>query len=1005
MATASSLARDLKILRQEMDGPHVEAVMNQLVLEYMDDLPTLQAFLEAFAESGGDLSLLFGRTHEPVTIEEFIFSDEFLGLRRDQVWPGVLHACKDIIEKGYVEALLMGAIGIGKALDLHTPIPTPTGWTTMGALKDGDIIYDETGSPCRVVRAHEVLHGRNCFRVEFSDDTWLIADEEHLWYTETRNDRRLKHIKATGRPRRGTVKTTAEIASTLIADKRYQNHSIPLTGPLAGTERRLRIDPYVLGVWLGDGATADNRVSCQPSDYEVIEHVHACGYNSKKADNGHIDRVDTYTIGPTPDGELFVHALDVFGLRQGKFIPRDYLRASYEQRLALMQGLLDTDGHIMKTGVVEYCTASERLAAGMMELARSLGLKPTLKRKESVNAFVITFTAYADQPVFRLSRKRALQPVAGAQQVRQKSRYITAVVPVESRPVRCITVDSPNRLYLAGEGMIPTHNTTVAQIVTAYHLYLLSVEKFPQLRFGLFPTSTIVVAMLNITDALAERVTFGQFRQMLEPVPYFKEHFPFPLDLKSEMRFPNNIIVIPAAASAQKLLGMNVIGGIVDEMNFMAKIEKSKQARDGGEFDQAKEIYTSIVRRRKSRFQKQGKLPGCLAVVSSKGGPGDFTEIRKAEVEEEDDGLTYIWGMAQWEARPRTDFKPETFTVEIGDERHDSRILPEGEEPREGAKLIHPPIDFLREFQRDMEGSLRDLAGISTLSKKPFFGNRESIWRMADLYQEAGYVNVFRDEIWDLSNGLPPINDKWTLRNPERTRAAHIDLGLTSDHAGISIGHAHGITFEQRRNVNDPTKFDVEELPVIAYDGVIAIKPPVGGEIDFEEVRNILYMLRFDLGIPIKWVTMDGFQSVDTRQILRKKGFKTEYVSVDGKESIPIYRAFRSAVRSERVLAPEHKRGFVELASLELIHDKATPYIDHPANGSKDVADSMAGVFKTIMERRSSWRNLQPVAPKPSDAQATARNNEHMVDDLGKRPKPKLPRPRTSSRPRSRLGR
>src|ERR1700760_3009881 len=149
--------------------------------------------------------------------------------------------------------------GVGKALALDTPLPTPSGWTTMGDVAVGDELIGADGCPARVVAATEVMTGRPCYEVEFSDGTVIIADAEHQWLTETRSSRRSAQQAATGYHRYrnqrtfAAVRTTAEIAESLrcpTADV-GPNHSVITTRALELPDQPLPVTPYLLGVWLG----------------------------------------------------------------------------------------------------------------------------------------------------------------------------------------------------------------------------------------------------------------------------------------------------------------------------------------------------------------------------------------------------------------------------------------------------------------------------------------------------------------------------------------------------------------------------------------------------------------------------------------------------------------------------------------------------------------------------------------------------------------------------------
>lgn len=174
---------------------------------------------------------------------------------------------------------------MGKALALDTPIPTPTGWTTMGDIRVGDTVLGADGHPTRVINATDVMIGRPCYRVTFDDGTEIIADAEHQWLTHTRASRRAHYKVAAGSISSkvstlegARVRTTTEIQSTLrcqTADRRI-NHSVTNAQALQLPEATLPVAPYTLGMWLGDGAAAAARVTT--ADAEVLERIEAEGY-------------------------------------------------------------------------------------------------------------------------------------------------------------------------------------------------------------------------------------------------------------------------------------------------------------------------------------------------------------------------------------------------------------------------------------------------------------------------------------------------------------------------------------------------------------------------------------------------------------------------------------------------------------------------------------------------------------------------------------------------------
>lgn len=372
--------------------------------------------------------------------------------------------------------VLTGVPGYGKALALDTRLPTPTGWTTMGDVRAGDLLLDEGGRPCRVVRATEVMHGRTCYRMAFSGGGHVVADADHQWLTSTEKSRRSARnaakrgpaIKPKGSDQshkrtHPSVVTTAEIATSMTANKKT-NHQIGLCGPIEpGLEYLLPIDPYVLGVWLGDGTSDAAALTSGVEDVEEMEGLlRETGIATTRRRAG-----ASWTLGLTggygsESAGRTLGGLRLLGVLRNKHIPEVYLRASVADRLSLLQGLMDTDGHVTISGQCEFCTTSPALADGIFELASSMGLKVSryegeAKLYDRVTGPKFRISWCATLPVFRLRRKLARLPNATPRVV---GRYVTACDEVESVPVRCIQVDSASRLFLCTERFIPTHNTS-----------------------------------------------------------------------------------------------------------------------------------------------------------------------------------------------------------------------------------------------------------------------------------------------------------------------------------------------------------------------------------------------------------------------------------------------------------------------------------------------------------------------------------------------------------------
>lgn len=350
--------------------------------------------------------------------------------------------------------------GGGKALALDTPLATPTGWTTMKDVQIGMQVLGDDGKPCTVTYKSEVFYDHDCYEVTTDDGCSIIADADHLWRAQMEHDRPAGYKpRKDAYPGKTGPKITVEpgwriYTTTDLARPRSKRPCIPLTAPLDLPERELPIDPYILGCWLGDGTTTEASVTIGDED---IDH-----FRAEFARAGHplIDRPGSPITYGISNG--FRTLLRRNWLLGAKFVPYAYLKASQSQRLALLQGLIDTDGHVDTKGRIEFTTTKKNLAVAVRSLIHSLGYKASmLEHRTSLRGVDCgpRWRVNTKMPdAARLPRKAdRCKPLT-----RSTGRYVTAR-PIESVPTQCITVDSPNRCYLAGEGLVVTHNTSWAR--------------------------------------------------------------------------------------------------------------------------------------------------------------------------------------------------------------------------------------------------------------------------------------------------------------------------------------------------------------------------------------------------------------------------------------------------------------------------------------------------------------------------------------------------------------
>jgi hypothetical protein len=489
-------------------------------------------------------------------------------------------------------------------------------------------------------------------------------------------------------------------------------------------------------------------------------------------------------------------------------------------------------------------------------------------------------------------------------------------------------------------GGIGIGKTTLALIGIAYSLYELSCLKQPHKEFGLAQSSEIEFVFQSLKKELSKAVDYMRFKAMLDGSPYFQEAFRYDRGIESELRFPKRIIVKPLSGDHSAAIGQNVFGGVIDEVNFMAVIENSKSALDGGTYDQAREVYNAIARRRESRFMKQGRLPGMLCLVSSKQYPGEFTDRKIAEART--NPAIFVYDKRAWEVKPEGTFSGDWFFIFAGDATRKPRVLTtaEAEELRatdDAPSVIAIPEEYRPAFEADLLAALRDIAGVSTLALHPFMLDIDAV---TECFDRAPSI-LSRTEC-DFAGLRVQIHPR-RIASPDEPRFAHVDLGLSGDSCGFAVGHVQGFADMHRGE-------EIETLPVVRMDCTLEIRPPRGGEIAFENVRRLLYKLR-DLGMNLKWVTLDSWQSVDTVQLLQQRGFLAGLLSMDS-STVP-YDVTKQAFYDRRLLLPAHDRARTEVTRLE--RDPKTHKIDHPPHGSKDVADAIAGVVYGLTMRREIW--------------------------------------------------
>lgn len=353
---------------------------------------------------------------------------------------------------------------MGYALALDTQILTPCGWNTMGNIKIGDLVYGDDGNIYPVIMTSDVMLDHECYKITFCDKTEIIADADHRWCVRNVKYNSLKVI------------STKNIYKThLYRNGNRSRYSVDLCKPIIGQDKHLLIHPYLLGLWLGDGNSYSAQITATNEDAVEYSKIltllginHVVRHIQKKLPNISNIKLEGYN--------KHLSSLRLLG-KGKKHIPPEYLTASFSQRMDILRGLIDTDGHIDKLGWAEFYNVNEVLADDVFSLIASLGFKPHKKRHKNSpspstgnttqDIFEIGFQPNDTIRIANLERKYKRQKHIRRSR-ETNGRYIKKVECVGSIPVRCIGIENKSHLYLASRALVPTHNSEIEVLKTLH---------------------------------------------------------------------------------------------------------------------------------------------------------------------------------------------------------------------------------------------------------------------------------------------------------------------------------------------------------------------------------------------------------------------------------------------------------------------------------------------------------------------------------------------------------
>jgi hypothetical protein len=364
----------------------------------------------------------------------------------------------------YNEAILVTAVGslsiragrqfsagrkLGKALRNGTPVLTPRGWEAIEDLELGDEVIAGDGSRTTVTGVFPQGE-RPLFTVRFCDGTEVDADADHLWRVECRDDDPV-------------TMTTAQILERFGHEPADPRPMIPLCGPVELDATPVPVDPYLVGLLLGDGGLTGTTPILSSADPETVDRLPSLlppgmvikgrGYDYRLVGDGPRNKANPLAI--------LLRGLGMMGrMSYEKEVPPLYLWNDSEVRLAVLRGLMDTDGCVSgRNATTEFQSSSRRLADDVAFLARSLGMRASWSERATASgrpAYRIRLRG--DVCPFLLKRKADIWRAADVKRTHRKERRIESILPAEPGQATCIAVAHPSRLFVTRD-FIVTHNT------------------------------------------------------------------------------------------------------------------------------------------------------------------------------------------------------------------------------------------------------------------------------------------------------------------------------------------------------------------------------------------------------------------------------------------------------------------------------------------------------------------------------------------------------------------
>ena len=968
---------------------------------------------------------------KPPTPEEFV-TTEYLGPTALHTYDRVKNVFKEFMDpaKDYRNLILYPHIGWGKMCFPKEKVMTPEGYKYIKDMEIGDTVLTPDGGTSRVLAVNHYPDAP-IYKITFGDGRTVLAGGPHYWkaarnydnsYWDKEQKKYVLYPKTEPKKPSWKIITTEEILKDMEAHPgQNRDWFIPLTKPAQHTEKEHIIPPYTLGALLGDGCL-HNSIAIGNDDKEIMDRVYeettAAGWEStyhnwvelKEQKRSTVKYRIAFRKSPKFDGEL--DRLELSGTYSDtKFIPDEYKYDSVENRIALLQGMMDTDGSVECKNTcprASYYTKSERLKDDFVELCSGLGAARCVVTRGNDGVFKITVT-FPDNSfsIFGLKRKQqyidaeySKSKLGYKQQRKPQVLHIKSIERTDLKGGVCIETDDDERLFLTSNYIV-THNSYLSTMIILYTTTCISLMRDPWNYFGLNPATVLAQVLASYSQKKSSELLLEPFNSMLEASPFFEK-----VKMKEQMREADEAfreadhidkiyyttasptsamsfsggVNIKLASSNRDILGLSLLGIVFSELAFFTDAGKTSEW--------IMSFYNSGKARIKSRLH--GDYYGRSILDSS---PNDRDNAIDAYIigDARKDKTNYIVEGSMWKWDPERYGKEQTFKVFTGATGQPPKILNPGDPLLTDTsispdKIIDVPMSLRQDFENDVVKSLKDCAGIPSGSVHALISDYSKIERMF----QPGLRNVYTgisapaevspiDLIWN------QVSEKFFIRRGNRyefyykpylPRVVAVDQSFATDLTCISMGH-----IERYKETGDN---------IFVIDFTIPIIPTKSSKVNLEAIKVFIEDLRSKGMMNISAVGFDQFQSEVTMQNLKREGFIVDRISSD--RTMDPYMNLSALMSAGRVAVGRNIFLKNNLKSLEFTRSKrgGKSKIDHDSSKAgvtfssdeswetsplgmyaKDVSDAVVGVVELCRRYFKTSEEVWWDSPEELEANTT----------------------------------